>query len=43
MMSGDGDLSMMGGVGTWGTIMWIVVLVDLVLLGIWLWKQIQKN
>lgn len=32
----------MSGVGYWGVITWFVVLVDLVLLGLWLWKQINK-
>lgn len=36
-----GGWSMMGGVGTFGFITWLVVLVDLVLLGIWLWKKIK--
>lgn len=26
-----------------GLIFWLVLLVDLILLGIWLWKQIQKK
>jgi len=26
-----------------GSILWIVILIDLILLGIWLWKQIQKK
>jgi len=30
---------MMGGLGA---ITWLVVVVDLVLLGLWLWKQIKK-
>jgi len=34
---------MMGGVGTFGVITWLAVVVDLVLLGIWLWKQINKG
>lgn len=33
---------MMGGFGALGLVTWIVVVVDLVLLGIWLWKQISK-
>ena len=33
---------MMGGFGGLGLITWIVVLIDLVLLGIWLWRQIKK-
>lgn len=33
---------MMNGIGGYGFITWLVVTVDLVLLGIWLWKQIKK-
>jgi len=33
---------MMGGVGTLGVITWLVFTIDLVLLGIWLWRQIKK-
>lgn len=29
--------------GTLGFIFWIVVFVDLVLLGVWLWKKIQEK
>ena len=32
---------MMGG-GTSGAVIGLVVLVDLVLLGVWLWKQVSK-
>lgn len=32
-----------GGVGVLGLIAWIVIIVDLALLGIWLWKQINKS
>ena len=42
-MMGWGYGNMMGGFWFFGSILWIVVLVDLVLLGIWLWKQIKKN
>ncbi len=31
-----------GGFGLVASLFWIVVLVDLILLGIWLWKKIQK-
>ncbi len=31
-----------GGSGL-GLITWLVVMVDLVLLGMWLWRQIQKQ
>ena len=33
---------MMGGGYGFGIITWIVVIIDLILLGIWLWKQISK-
>lgn len=29
--------------GILGLIFWLVVLIDLILLGIWLWKLIQKG
>ena len=40
---GYGYEGMMGGVGAYGFITWLVILVDLVLLGIWLWQQISKK
>jgi len=41
-MMGYGN--MMGGYsGVLGSLFGIVVLVDLILLGIWLWKQINKK
>ena len=30
------------GYGVFMILMWIVVLIDLILLGLWLWKQIKK-
>jgi len=33
--------SMMG--GGFGLLTWLIVMVDLVLVGIWLWQQIQKK
>ncbi len=30
-------------IGTFMGVFWIIVLVDLVLLGLWLWKQLQKK
>ena len=42
-MMGYGGWGMMGGGGTLGTITWILVVVDLALLGIWLWKNITKK
>lgn len=35
--------SMMGGGLFWGSLFGIVILIDLILLGVWLWKQIQKK
>lgn len=31
--------------GYWllGSFIWIIILIDLILLGLWLWKQIQKK
>jgi len=43
MMGGYSGWGMMGGPGSFGFITWIVVLVDLILVGIWLWKQINKK
>ena len=37
-----GTYGMMGGIGAWGGIVWLVVLIDLILVGVWLWKQIRK-
>lgn len=39
---GWGYRGMMGGWGLFGILTWLVVFVDLVLLGIFLWKKIQK-
>lgn len=41
-MMGYGYGGMMGG-SVLGVITWIVVFVDLVLVGIWLWQQITKK
>ncbi|MBI2036997.1 MAG: hypothetical protein HYT14_01390 [Candidatus Liptonbacteria bacterium] len=35
--------SMMGGVGSLGFLIWLVLFVDLVLVGVWLWQQITKK
>lgn len=46
---GYGYNGMMNGLAGWGVtstfciILWIVVIVDLILLGMWLWKQINKK
>ena len=43
-MMGFGNYgNMMGGFGVLGSIFWIVILIDLILLGTWLWKQIYKK
>ena len=34
---------MMAGVGLFGLLTWIVLIVDLVLLGVWLWKQVSEK
>lgn len=38
-----GNWGMMGGVSVLGSLYSIIVLIDLVLLGFWLWKQINKK
>lgn len=46
MMGYGGFGSMMGGFGlfaTFGAIFWIILLIDMILLGVWLWKQINKK
>ena len=35
--------SMMGGFGALGALISLVVLIDLILLGIWLWQHISKQ
>lgn len=40
---GYGNMMGYGGYAILGSLFWIVLLVDLILLGIWLWKQIQKK
>ena len=41
-MMGYGGWGMVGGAGAVGVITWIVVTIDLLLLGVWLWKQLNK-
>ncbi|MDP4010257.1 MAG: hypothetical protein Q8P37_00095 [Candidatus Spechtbacteria bacterium] len=43
MMYYDGNWGMMSGWGLFGAITWLVVMIDLVLVGIWLWKQVNKK
>lgn len=38
---GQGWGMMGGAMGIWAAITWLVVLIDLVLLGIWLWQKIK--
>ena len=33
---------MSGGAGIFMSVIWLVFIIDLVLLGVWLWKQINK-
>jgi hypothetical protein len=40
-MMGNGFMG--GEMGTWMTLFAIVIFVDLVLLGAWLWKQLTKK
>lgn len=53
-MMGEGGNPMMGygwnnTMGSWGgfgfliTLFWVVILIDLILLGVWLWKKIKKE
>lgn len=41
-MMGYGYGTMMGGAGLFGAVIWLVVVADLLLLGMWLLKQINK-
>ena len=41
-MMGYGYGAMMGGFGTPGLVIYLVILADAILLGAWLWKQINK-
>jgi uncharacterized membrane protein len=39
-----GGYSMMNsGFGVFMTVFWLIILIDLILLGVWLWKQIGKK
>jgi hypothetical protein len=40
---GSGGWNMMGGTGLVGTIIWLVIVIDLVLVGVWLWQQVTKK
>jgi hypothetical protein len=41
-MMGYGFSGVMGGFGFLGIITWLIVIVDLALVGMWLWKQVRK-
>ena len=47
MMNGYGSMmglsAQAGGIGVLGGLLWLVVLVDLILLGVWLWRGITKQ
>lgn len=45
MMWGYGNMmnGNWGSFGIVGSLFWIVILIDLILLGLWLWRQIQKK
>ncbi|HLB66834.1 MAG TPA: hypothetical protein VJJ78_04570 [Candidatus Saccharimonadales bacterium] len=38
-----GHGNMMGATGVWAFLLWLVVLIDLVLLGVWLWQHISNK
>jgi len=40
---GSGYYMMNSGLGISMFIFWLIILIDLILLGIWLWKQINKK
>ncbi len=35
--------TMNSGLGILATAFWLVILIDLILLGVWLWKQVNKK
>ncbi len=43
MNSSNWGHNMMGGYGFFGSILWLILLIDLILVGVWLWKKIQKK
>ncbi|MEK7631084.1 MAG: hypothetical protein AAB417_03600 [Patescibacteria group bacterium] len=43
MEYGYGSGGMMGGMGLFGLVTWLVILIDLILLGIWLSQKISKK
>lgn len=43
MMGYNGGYGMMGGMGLFGSLTWLVIIVDLVLVGVWLWQHVSKK
>lgn len=43
MMNWGYNMMGYGALGILGSIFWFVILIDLILLGIWLWKQIERK
>ncbi len=43
MMNYGGGWGTMGGAGVFGGITWLVILIDLILVGILLWQRISKK
>ncbi len=42
-MWGSGLWGLLGGMSTIAFLTWLILFIDLVLLGVWLWKQIDKK
>ena len=42
MMGYGGNWGMMGEGNVLGFLIWLVIFADFILLGVWLWKQINK-
>lgn len=43
MMNWGYNMMNYGTLGILGIIFWLVILIDLILLGVWLWKQIERK
>ena len=43
MMGFNGGFGMMGGLGILAVLFWMVIFIDAVLLGFWLWNQLNKK
>ena len=43
MMGYGGSYGLMSGAGYFGVITWLVIVIDLVLVGVWLWQHISKR